>query len=602
MPNKKIRAASILVIVLALCSSGFSQTVAWKPYPSGISDRDLLNLGDPLLRLSRISGPQLQIRSIADTLRILAIRVEFQEDNNPLTTGNGKFDLSAPAEIPIDAPPHDLTYFESQLLALKNYYQTVSHSKLILEAEVFPKDPGRTYVVSKDMSQYSAPPGSDDELDRGIATLFQEAFQLADETDEIDFTQYDSFILFHAGVGRDFAFDFNDTPLDIPSAFLDFNTLKRSLGDDDPSFKGVSVAQGSVFIRDGLILPETQTQKGFTIGLLGTAALMFGSQIGLPVLFNSETGLPGIGVFGLMDQGSGNFSGLLPAEPCAWSKVFLGWETPVVVQAGDNINVSAPQAAGGNRIYKIPIDSKEYFLIENRYRDFNEDGVAVGRAANGTRVEFKWVVSDGQLSQQILFDGPSSVITEVNEYDFGLPTIPAFPTSGSGILIWHIDERIIAANLASNRVNANPELRGVDLEEADGAQDIGQVYGFLSAGAGAENGVIEDMFWGSNEINMLVNSSTKVEFTPLTTPGSLSNSGANPQIYVTDFSEPGVEMTFSVRNEITAAGFPQFSGSAGENANSPVIADLNNDGNQEIILTSSTSTDVLVWNADGSRF
>ncbi|MCG8605844.1 T9SS type A sorting domain-containing protein, partial [bacterium] len=187
------------------------------------------------------------------------------------------------------------------------------------------------------------------------------------------------------------------------------------------------------------------------------------------------------------------------------------------------------------------------------------------------------------------------VITEVNEYDFGLP--------GSGILIWHVDERIIAENFEANLVNGDRERRGIDLEEADGAQDIGQVYGLLSPGSGAENGVIEDMFWASNPINMLVNdSSAVVEFTPTTTPNSLSNSGANTGIFITDFSEPAEVMTFSVRENLSQPGFPQFVGATGPLTNSPTVADLDQDGKQEIIWASNEDTKVFVWNSDGSKF
>ena len=60
-------------------------------------------------------------------------------------------------------------------------------------------------------------------------------------------------------------------------------------------------------------------------------------------------------------------------------------------------------------------------------------------------------------------------------------------------------------------------------------------------------------------------------------------------------------MSFSVRNKITVAGFPQFTGSTTRLTNSPVIADLNNDANKEIIFASQTGTDILVWNSDGSK-
>ena len=587
MPRKPILKSGTLLLFLLWTPVIFAQTLHFNLRPSRVSTRDLLGLGDPASRIR--SG--YRAAQQPDTLRILAIRVDFQEDNNPLTTGNGKFILTPSDSVVLDPPPHDATYFEHQLLALANYYKTVSNGKLMLLADVYPKEPERTYTVSNEMSYYN-PLQPEELVDQRLAELFQEGFQLADAADPIDFSQYDNFILFHAGVGADFALDFDPTPQDIPSVFLDFETLRRILGNDDPTYEGIPVQDGRFFIKDGIILPETQSQEGFEVGLLGTAAIMFGNQLGLPILFNPDNGRSGIGIFGLMDQGSGNFFGLLPAEPCAWSKLFLGWETAVEVSNGVDLPIAAPRAVTRSRIYKIPISEREYFLLENRHRDLNNDGVAIGHDANGTRVEFRW----DEQGQRILAEGPIGVITRVNEYDFGLP--------GSGILIWHIDENVILANLEENRVNANPERRGVDLEEADGAQDIGQVYGFLDPGAGAENGVIEDMFWASNEINMLVNSSEVVAFTPETVPNSWSNEGANSHISITDFSEPDTLMTFSVRSGLAMPGFPQYLSGAGLVRSSPLIADLDGASPAEIVALAYEDdvARIYVWRADGSRF
>ncbi|RMD90607.1 MAG: hypothetical protein D6813_08915, partial [Calditrichaeota bacterium] len=577
-------------LIFLFLNSLQGQNLKWKLHPSGVSDRDLLKIGKPDERIQKMGSNLYQtFKSSPDTLHILAIRVAFQEDNNSLTTGNGRFDLSTPEEPRLDPPPHDRIYFENQLQALSNYYKTVSHGQLILEYEVFPKDTSGSYTVSREMSFY-VPLGSEEKLDEGLAELFREAFQVADSVDTINFSRYDSFIIFHAGVGADFALSVDPTPQDIPSVFLDFKTLKNTLGKNDPEFKGIPVNNGNFFIRDGIILPETQSQEGFEIGLLGTMAIMFGHQLGLPNLFNTDTGLPGIGVFGLMDQGSGNFFGFLPAEPCAWSKIFLGWETPIVISNGENLPVGASQTANPNKIYKIPIDSKEYFLIENRHRDFGNDSLAVGKDASGNRVEFRW----DSRGQRILFETDPQVITQVSEYDFGLP--------GSGILIWHIDDRVIEANFDDNRVNADPEHRGVDLEEADGAQDIGQVYGVLSPGAGSENGVVEDMFWASNEINMLVNNSEVVAFTPDTKPNSRANSGADSHIRIANFSERDTVMHFTVTTDIKQTGFPVFTGLEQIFTNSPIITDLNNDGQKEILYSSRFNGKIYVSNFDGSKF
>jgi len=553
----------------------------------GFSDRDLLGLGEPIDRLLH-QNQSGSTKQEPDTLRILAIRVGFQEDNNSLTTGNGKFELSPAPERIIDPPPHNRSYFEQQLTALSNYFKVVSHGKLIIEGDVFPQEENASYEVSEQTNFY-VPPNDETLLDQRLSELLQQGFQAADAADPLVFSDYDIFILFHAGVGSDFSFDFDSTPQDVPSVLLNFEALRQKLGNGDPAFRGISVNGGQFFIRDGIILPETQTQEGIELGLLGTMAIMFGNQLGLPILFNPDTGLSGIGIFGLMDQGSGNFFGLIPAEPSAWSKVFLGWDTPIEVSEGTNLEIAASQAGNLNKIYKIPINSHEYFLIENRDRDLNKDSLAVGATGDGGRVEFRW---DGN-GQQVLLEQPG-VVTRVSEYDFGIPN--------TGILIWHIDDRVIAANFASNRVNADPLNRGVDLEEADGAQDIGQVYGILDPGAGAENGVFEDMFWRSNAINMLVNdSSDVVVFGPTTRPNSNANSGANSHVTLFDFSERDSVMTFSVMNNINQVGFPRFSGAQDLSGNSILLVDLDGDGVKEIVASSKTSGDIFAWKMDGSK-
>jgi M6 family metalloprotease-like protein len=586
MPPRLIRITLTLLLIF-IQQSVYPQVPSLKLHRGGISDRDVLGIGPPQQRLRSAFSSSKGVAA-TDTLRILAIRVDFQEDSNTLTTGNGKFLLTAAEDAFVDPPPHNRTYFENQLLALANYFRAVSDGQLTLEFDVLPSEINGAFTVSQPMSFYS--PTRDEELlDQRLSELFAEGLQLAEASGEIDFSQYDSYMLFHAGVGLDFAFDFDPTPQDIPSVFLDFPTLREKLGNNDPNYPGISVNDGNFFVRDGMLLPETQSQEGFQIGLLGTIALMFGHQLGLPNLFNTDNGRAGIGVFGLMDQGSGNFSGLLPAEPCAWSKVFLGWETPIEIRTGNNLQVASPNSLIPQKIYKIPINSNEYFLIENRDRDASADNVAIGRDATGTRVELRW----DDLGQRWLPER-IDVLTQVNEYDFGLP--------GSGILIWHIDEAVIAERFAENRVNADLDRRGVDLEEADGAQDLGQIYDFLSAGAGLENGSIIDMFWGSNEINLLVNDSQLVEFTPTTKPNSASNSGANSHIFIDSFSEPAEVMTFSVREVISQTGFPQFVGESDIFTNSPTAVDLNGDNVREIVWASSAAARIFVWNADGTKF
>jgi hypothetical protein len=313
-------------------------------------------------------------------------------------------------------------------------------------------------------------------------------------------------------------------------------------------------------------------------------------------LFNTQNGTSGIGYFGLMDQGSNNYQGLLPAQPSAWEKVFLGWEEPIVVTQGENLEIAAALHSNPNKIYKIPITDDEYFLVENRSRDVNNDRVAIGRDVNGVRIEFK---------ETGFAAGGSSlgVITSVDEYDFGLPyaletQTRAFP--GLGILIWHVDESVIRAKYASNEVNADRERRGVDLEEADGAQDIGKLYGFLDPGSGAELGLPEDAWWKENPvITEFLRPEEEVAFGPSTIPSTASNDGAATGIVITNFSNVAPLMTFSVRNQFGAQNFPQYASGAA-NALSPMLADLTGDGKLDIVVATRAG-EIFAWQADGSK-
>ncbi len=536
----------------------------------------------------------------ADTINVLAIRVEFKRDSLRQTTGDGRFLREADTKYRIDPPPHNRSYFVAQLTALANYYKSVSRGKAILQFEVYPRAEETAYALERPMDYYG--PGLEAEnSDQRLAELLQDGFKKADETDHPDFVRFDSFILFHAGVGEDFNEGFDPAPNDIPSAFLALADLRKELGNNEASYRGLSVQNGAFFIPDGIILPETQSRELSNgelaeFGLLGTSAIMFGSQLGLPSLFNTKNGTSGIGYFGLMDQGSNNYQGLLPAQPGAWSKIFLGWEDPIVITQGENLEIAAALHSNPNKIYKIPVTDDEYFLLENRARDLNNDRIAIGRDVNGVRIEFKetgFVAGGSSLG----------VITSVDEYDFGLPYALETETRaapGVGILIWHIDEAVIRAKYANNEVNADRERRGVDLEEADGAQDIGKLYGFLDPGSGSELGLAEDAWWKENPvITEFLRPDDEVAFGPNTIPSTASNDGAATGIVITNFSNVSPVMTFSVRNQFSVPNFPQYiSGVA--NALSPMLADLTGDGKLDIVVATRAG-EIFAWQADGSK-
>ncbi len=580
---KKILVFLVAGIIVAGMADGVTARI--KPIrprlrPSSMSTQQLISSANYLFTQSPALYKSTQ--TSIDTIRILAIKVEFQKDDDDKTTGDGTFDLSTNSDYIVDAPPHNNSYFEAQLLALANYFRSVSHDKLILLADVYPRETDRAFTLPNKMAYYN-PNTTDEELDSRLAELFRDAWESADRNDSIPFAKYQSFIVFHAGVGSEYTLELDSTPNDIPSVFLNINDLQKALAQNDPNYAGIAVS--GYHIREGIILPETESQMGYDIGMLGTMTLMFGHQLGLPNLYDTDTGHPGIGVFGMMDQGSANFSGLIPAQPCAWSKIFLGWEEAIEISHGTDFEVAAALANHPNKIYKIPINDSEYYLIENRQRHvLRSENTSIGYDQNGLRIQF---TPDGDITTPNTGD-KIGVITQVEEYDFGLP--------GSGILIWHINERVIAEHYAENRVNVDMYNRGVDLVEADGAQDIGHFYNFFGI-TGYESGTEWDFWWNGNDAFSYANDSADVALTPFTMPNSNTASGARSNISITNFSDRQPIMTFSLEQTLLVSGFPY---ALGQPAQSIQVGDIDGQAGEEIVVTVDGNAG-LALRADGTR-
>jgi M6 family metalloprotease-like protein len=509
--------------------------------------------------------------SIPDTVKVLAIRVEFQEDNASSTTGSGKFDLSQPSgAYQVDPPPHNRLYFEDQLLFLNNYFKKVSHGKLTVSGDVFPSQVEAAYQLDEPMTFYN-PNTTPTAINTGLATLLKDALQKADTDPEIDFGRYQSVMVFHAGVGKDVDLGFDETPQDIPSLFLTSDFLQQYLGTP------VITVDDSVHIPGGILLPETESQVGVELGLNGIIVSNLGTQLGLPDLFSPVTRRSGIGRFGLMDAGLFNGDGLLPALPCAWTRIYAGWEQAIPVQYASNDEFDIHHVLSGNpdRVYKFPINNDEYYLVENRFAGkLNLDSVRFEMEnSRNASVSMREVLLT-HFSDQVTFS-ERGVLTDVDNPDIGLP--------GSGVLIWHIDENVIRANLAANRINADPEHRGVDLEEADGSQDIGQEFDILSAGSGSETG------WIFNN-----------EFSPSSIPNSRSYyNRANSHITLKDFSRPDSVMAFQGSFNFFQQNFPiSIDPDEYGRITSVKVSDLDFDEKDELVLTTELGK-ILVVGKDG---
>ncbi|MEX0602534.1 MAG: hypothetical protein WD295_04275, partial [Bacteroidota bacterium] len=486
--------------------------------------------------------------------------VQFREDADPRTSGTGLFEVASGTPARIDPPPHDSAYFASKILFLDNYFGKVSNGKVRITGEIFQP----VISLADSMAVYSPQTG---EGNRKLARLVIDSWTAADTLNPgFPFSEFDAFMVFHAGVGRDInlvsLLGFDPTPHDIPSLFLNLDGLRVAL--DDPGFQGVPVNGGTLRITHSIILPETETRTfqfgsqsdTLHLGINGLVAASMGSFLGLPDLFDTNTGTTGIGQFGLMD-GAGIFAynGLFPPEPSAWEKVYLGWVEPILV-TGTSTTVTVPAVgltrAGQDTIYKIPINSKEYFLFENRHRDPGGDGQRVTLLRDGALVELHF---GGDTTGFNFADirGIYGSVIDVEDFDWATPgTTQQEGFEGSGMLIWHIDERELDARLAANSLNVDRDRRTVDLEEADGSQDIGHTFEFLQPGSGTEQGWPLDLWFAGNSSPVYKNVFTHNSF-----PNSRSADGLRTLITVRDFSPRSPRMTVTI--ERGSAGFTPLS-------------------------------------------
>jgi len=524
------------------------------------------------------------------TLNIVAVMVEFQPDTNRLTSGTGIFGENGFDGLPyltreeqtfVDPLPHNRVYFETHLEFAKNYFLKSSDNQLTINYQVLPQ----VYQLDKLMEEYS-PIGETFTLEK-IAELVQDVWTEVETQGGFDASGLDpdntAFVIFHAGIGRDVELtgtSLDITPFDLPSITLDQENLADLF--DNSSFNGFSINNGAFRVNNSMLIPRTQSRRGTDIGdneivfplsINGLLCASIGSYLGLPDLFNTENGQPGIGRFGLMD-GAGFFAynGLIPPEPSAWEKIFLGWETPFLVDKNEENPIQLPAGSLNqpNSIARIELSSTEYFLIENRHRDpglIEETGAEVvltTRTPSGDTRGLTYSNSnEAFVFQEAGFDSlliPGTLV-DVSNFDWSLPGGIDVGEDGDldtaddrhlngGILIWHIDEAVLAQQIDRDRVNADEDRRGVDLEEGDGAQDIGKSAGLLDNSP--TFGFAFDFWWAGNDFRVITQT-TEIDlnpnniFGPDSYPNNNSNSGSRSFFELYDFSPNQPVASFRVR-------------------------------------------------------
>ena len=512
----------------------------------------------------------------AQEWRILALRVDFplEEPDESTTTGRGKFDLRGFREarpdypFPYDTPPHDSAYFSHHLDALARYYRVVSDEEVQIDYAVFPREPTAAYTMPRSALSYGNGRSSAEIGSKWIELVSAAVDSAAADPAGPCFAEFNSFLIIHAGVGHETG-ELND----IRSVYLDTTDMQDFLTSPLVAGEG-SCGQE---IRDAWILPESLSQNG-RAGLNGLFAKFFGHQLGLIGLSNFADGLPALGAWSLMDVGANVRGfvlqdsllftlGFVAPHPMAWSKVRLGWIEPVVVSRDTTIRLSATDRSSDlPKAIRIPITDTEYFLLENRVQRANK-GTPPGVSSPFDDDETIWIDAG---TVEFSRDDRAGVWRAVEEYDAFVP--------GSGVLIWHVDDKIIADRIAAGAVNNDPVRQGIALEEADGYRDVGNpIFSRLDQIEGSP----DDPFHANGQ----------AVFETETTPNSSSNTGMVSGLRIEVLSPPGDIVEVDIRFERSLTGWPR----AAVDGRRLQAADLNGNGELELVWTD----DVGVWTGVG---
>ncbi len=435
-----------------------------------------------------------------DTLKVIFVRVSFPD-----------LDFF---------PVHDDTYFNNELRHLVEYYDGASLGNFTLICDLAPE----IIILPFESAYY----GDNDPWDTRIPEMMMSIVDSLDGTR--DFSGYDSYAVIHAGPGRETDF-FGDSGSQLWSGFIDPGEIAELLA-DTLGTSGIPTDDGTpvdtFYIDNIMVLPEEASQDGYMFGAIGIYAYQIGKRLGMVRLYDpSPSGSPdsqGIGSFGLMSYGLYNALGFVPSFPCAFQRYLMGWVEPVRVSESmtvnlRNINESTP---GDTALLRVDAGPSEYFLIANRLHDHDLD-----RRFDFGDINMNGIPENEDTLLGAEFDfyvtgttDPSEVVDDVKYTD-----------TGSGIKIWHIDEKIIADRLAAGEgINSRVLQKGIDLEEADGVQDMDRRGGPYAFGS-----YLDSYRAGVN-----------ARFAEHTRPSSDLNSGIPSGIDIFDISETGPVMRLSI--------------------------------------------------------
>lgn len=296
-----------------------------------------------------------------------------------------------------------------------------------------------------------------------------------------------------SGTGNTFPRNTPGLLKDALTIFCQTDNLKRFDSDGDGFVDGIFLihagggaeAEPTPAKRKNMIwshkwtLPQPFVNQGVKVfaystepedGKVGVFSHEFGHVLGLPDLYDTSYRSHGVGDWCLMGGGSWGGGGDRPTRMSCWCLAKLGWIKPKVITKRTSVKLQSLEIKKTEcrRLWTGGAAGPEYFLIENR---------------------------------------------QATGLDADVP--------GSGLAVWHIDER--------QSSNDNPLSYRVGLVQADGKKDLELLK---------NSGDPADVFPGKNKV-------TKLDDT--TTPSTRSNMGAPTGVALSDIAVSGSLVTLTAK-------------------------------------------------------
>ena len=515
----------------------------------------------PLAAGTRRSAVEIAAPAPTDTIRVAFLRIDFLTDRGgSASTGDGRFILDPGDTIanPVDPPPHNRTFYRKHGEALARYYDVQSYGRVRIEADVWPAEEDSAYHLT-DMADLG-PWRFGSSIFEAAVNMMHLCFYAADSQatrkgDPIPWNKYDRFMIIHAG--SDLQSDIRqDSKEDIPSFTMFVDDTDRVV------FADTTLRP----IDRCTFVPETINQDQAFGTINGVIAHENGHNFfGFGDVYDIETALPVVGLWSLMDSGNlvgarvqrpdGEIFavGLLPPSVDPFQRNFILDQGLLQYRTPGPADTAAFPVMGSERhndFVKLDLSSDEYVILENRY-------LAPAAAVH--------LLSD-DTTHVVL--GPRD--PDRFEWDALLP--------GGGILAWHVDESVIpfSTSLRYNPdfgFNSNPRRLGLQVLEADGLDDLGDLGSPFALGSDLDP-------WQARVAPKLSDT---------TIPNLLPNQGTRPHLQIDFLDDTSDTMHVRVTRTWQPQGWPVV-------ANFPpggpalLATDMDGDGKKDVVWAGGDSS------------